>query len=266
MPTEVLRREVRDGLVLLTFNRERTLNSMTAGFVEELMATLHELARDDATRVIVLTGSGRGFSSGHALDEIDEGGQQEWSVQRWMADQEAFSMLMQQIASQPQPVIAAINGPAVGGGLAMALASDIRVCSVSATFGVGFVRLGISGCDVGVSYHLPRVAGPTLAFEMMLTGRIIDADEAQRAGIVLDVHPEGEVVDAALSIAERILANSPFAIRMTTRVMRANAGPTSLDQAIALEDRTQILCAQTVDHREALEAFLEKRQPRWVEA
>src|SRR3954452_17273089 len=118
----------------------------------------------------------------------------------------------------PQPVIAAVNGPAAGGGLALALAADTRVCSESARFNAAFVRLGISGCDMGVSYLLPRIVGPTVAFEMMLTGRLIDAPEAVRVGLVLDVVPDGSVVAAAIEIASRIVANAPLAVRMTKQV------------------------------------------------
>jgi enoyl-CoA hydratase len=163
-------------------------------------------------------------------------------------------------------VIAAVNGPAAGGGLALALAADTRVCSESARFNAAFVRLGISGCDVGVSYLLPRTVGPTVAFEMMLTGRLIDATEARRVGLVLDVVPDGTVVDAALEIAKRILANSPFAVRMTKQVMWTNLDAADLDAAIQLENRTQILCAHTKDHHEAVAAFVERRPAMFTDS
>jgi enoyl-CoA hydratase len=176
-----------------------------------------------------------------------------------MEHQHMYAALTLRVRSIPQPVIAAVNGPAAGGGLALALASDTRLCAASARFNAAFVRLGLSGCDVGVSYLLPRIVGPTLAFEMMLTGRLIDADEALRAGLVLRVVPDGEVVPAALEIAHQIQANSPFGVRMTKEVMWSNLDAPSLEAAIELEDRTQILCSFTKDQREAISAFIEKR-------
>ena len=133
------------------------------------------------------------------------------------------------------------------------------MCSESARFNAAFVRIGLSGCDVGVSYLLPKVVGPTLAFEMMLTGRRIDAAEAARAGLVLRVVPDGQVVDAALEIAEAILANSPFGVWMTKEVMWANLDAPSLQSALDLENRTQILSTFSPDAREAIMAFVEKR-------
>ena len=133
------------------------------------------------------------------------------------------------------------------------------MCSESARFNAAFVRIGLSGCDVGVSYLLPKVVGPTLAFEMMLTGRLIDAAEAARAGLVLRVVPDGQVVDAALEIAEAILANSPFGVWMTKEVMWANLDAPSLQAALDLENRTQILSTFSPDAREAILAFVEKR-------
>lgn len=186
------------------------------------------------------------------------------SVEAQLANQQAYSELITQINELPQPVIAAVNGSAAGGGFAIALAADTRVCSTSARFNAAFVRVGISGCDVGVSYLLPRIVGPTLAFEMMLTGRLIDADEARQAGLVLRVVPDGEVVGAALEIAERMIANSPLAVRLTKRTMWTNLDAPSLRHAIELEDRTQVLCLQTGDIREALPAVREKRTVRWA--
>lgn len=264
MGNTVLIDRPRPGVALLTFNRPESLNSMTLGFVEELRALLRELGADRSVRAVVLTGAGRGFSSGHALDEIeamDSGGS---AVEATFDHQRAFSQLMVEINSLPQPVIAAVNGPAAGGGLAMALAADTRVCSRSARFNAAFVRLGISGCDVGVSYLLPRIVGPTVAFEMMLTGRLIDAEEALRCGLVVRVVEDGESVAAALEIAEQILANSPFAVAQTKQVMWANLDAASLRHAIALEDRTQVLALQTPEQAEATAAFLQKRAPEWV--
>jgi len=257
----ILLERATDDVVVITLNRPKSLNSMTQELVSELHSACDELATDDSCRVVILTGAGRGFCSGHELADFGESG---FTVQSGLKVQEAFAGLTQRVNSLPQAVIAAVNGPAAGGGLALALAADTRVCSESARFNAAFVRLGISGCDVGVSYLLPRIVGPTVAFEMMLTGRLIDAVEAKRVGMVLDVVPDGKVVDAALSIAERIVANAPFAVRMTKQVMWANLDAPDLNSAIQLENRTQLACVFTKDHREAVAAFVEKRPGKFT--
>lgn len=249
-----------DGVVVVTFSVPKTLNSMTARFVDELGDVLEELGRDVTVRAIVLTGEGRGFSSGHDLAEM-AGDTESLSIPAGYEVQNAYARLIVRIKETPHPVIAAVNGVAAGGGLAIALAADTRVCSESARFNCAFVRLGISGCDVGMSYLLPRVVGPTLAFEMMMTGRLVAAQEALRNRLVLDVVPDGEVVEAAVRIARDIVRNSPFAIRMTKQVMWANLDAPSLQSAIELENRTQMVCVMTEDAREALGAFVEKRRP-----
>lgn len=162
-----------------------------------------------------------------------------------------------------QPVIAAVNGPAAGGGLALALASDVRIASSSAKFNVAFVRIGLSGCDIGVSWLLPRLIGAGRAFELLLTGRIIDATEADHIGLVTRVVPEAELMDSALDTARMIRNNSPMGVWMTKEVMWSNLEVGSLQAGIDLENRTQILTSMTEDHREAMVAFLEKRDPQF---
>ncbi len=258
MPHVLVERNA-DGVALVTLNRPETLNAMNLELVAELHAVLDVVGSDDDCRAVVITGAGRGFCSGHDLSEMQGG----FTVPEGTHVQEAFAGIVQAVHAVPQPVIAAVNGPAAGGGLAIALAADTRVCSESANFNAAFVRLGISGCDVGVSYLLPRVVSPTLAFEMMLSGRLIDAAEAARSGLVLRVVPDGEVVDEAVRVANGILRNSPFAVRMTKKAMWANLDAPSLESAIELENRTQILCTQTRDFHEALSAFVERRDPNY---
>jgi enoyl-CoA hydratase len=168
-----------------------------------------------------------------------------------------------QLRGLSKPVIAAVNGPATGGGLALALACDVRVAADGARFNVAFIRVGLSGCDIGTSYLLPRLVGASRAFELMLTGRMVDASEADHIGLVSRVVPDGEVVDTALETAELIRANSPFGVWMTKEVMWSNLEAGSLQGAIDLENRTQLLSSHTGDMREALAAFLEKRPPNF---
>jgi len=251
----VVSERIDGAIALLTLNRPASLNAMTLELVRDLDAALAALAADASCRVAVLTGAGRGFCSGHDLGELRDAG----GVEPMIAEQELFASLVTRMRSLPQPIIAAVNGPAAGGGLALALAADTRVCSASARFNAAFVRIGLSGCDMGVSWLLPRLVGPTLAFEMMLTGRLIDADEALARGLVLRVLPDGEVVGAALEIARAVCANTPLGVRLTKQTMWANLEAPNLENAVALENRTQELCVQSDGFRQAVTAFMERR-------
>jgi enoyl-CoA hydratase len=165
--------------------------------------------------------------------------------------------------AMPQPIIAAVNGAAAGGGLALALASDIRVASTAGRFNVAFVRIGLSGCDIGVSWLLPRLIGASRAYELMLTGRIVEADEADRLGLLTRVVDADALLDAALDEAGLIIANSPFGIQMTKEVMWSQLEVGSLAAGIDLENRTQLLASTTGDMVEATRAFMEKRPARY---
>jgi len=265
MPGTVVRSEPRPGIALLTLDRPERLNAMSHELVADLHTALDELRDDRSCRVVVITGAGRGFCAG--LDLRDgaavPGTEDQGRAQAGLATQQHIATLVPHLRSLRQPVIAAVNGPAAGGGLALALASDIRVAAASARFNVAFVRIGLSGCDIGVSWLLPRLIGASAAFELLLTGRLIDAEEARRIGLVGRVVPDGEVVDAALGIAEEIAANSPFGVWMTKEVMWSQLEIGSLQAGIDLENRTQLLASTTGDMQEAMLAFLEKRPARF---
>lgn len=254
----LLQEESEPGIALLTLNRPDRLNALSWALIEELHEALSTLGRREDVRVVVLTGAGRGFCSGLDLSPEDAlGGER--SVQGSFALQERVASLATALRGLPQPVIAAVNGPAAGGGLALALASDVRLGSPAARFNVAFVRIGLSGCDVGVSHLLPRIVGLGVASELMLTGRLVDADEALRIGLVNRVVDERDLLPAAYALAREIAANSPFGVRMTKQVLAANVDAPSLQSAIELENRTQVLATRTEDLREALNAHLEKR-------
>jgi enoyl-CoA hydratase len=263
----VLLDEIRPGITLLTLDRPERLNAMSLELVTDLHHALDAVAGDRSCRAVILTGAGRGFSAG--LDLKDPGRAPGTAglgrVQAGMVTQEHIARLIPRLRSLPKPVIAAVNGAASGGGLALALGADVRVASASARFNVAFVRVGLSGCDVGVSYLLPRLVGASRAFELMLTGRFVDAGEAERIGLVVKVVPDGAVLDAALEIAELIAANSPFGVWMTKEVMWSNLEAGSLQAAIDLENRTQVLSSFTGDMAEAMVAFVEKRRPEFTD-
>ncbi len=258
---------VRPGVALITLRRPERLNAMNHHLVAGLYDALDECEADRSCRVIVLTGSGRGFCAGLDLSEgaSPPTTQSMGRAQAGMTVQKLIAGLVPKMRSVPQPIIAAVNGAASGGGLALALASDVRVAAASARFNVAFIRIGLSGCDIGVSWMLPRLIGASRAFELLLTGRLIDAAEADRIGLVTKVVPDGAVVDAALETAELIVGNSPFGVRMTKEVMWSQLEIGSLQAGIDLENRTQVLSSFTGDLTEAMTAFVEKRPARFTD-
>jgi enoyl-CoA hydratase len=256
-----------DGVALITFNRPERRNALNYELLAGFYSALDDLSADASCRVIVLTGAGAGFCAGLDLaegatppDVVGTG-----RAQNGMRVQKFVAGMIPALREQPQPVIAAVNGAASGGGLALALGADIRIAATSARFNVAFVRVGLSGCDVGVSWMLPRLVGASRAYELMLTGRFVDSAEAERIGLVTAVVDDASLLDAALTEAELILANSPFGVRMTKEVMWSQLEIGSLHAGIDLENRTQILSSTTGDMTEAMAAFLDKRAPRFTD-
>lgn len=256
-----------DGVALVSLARAERLNALTGELVDDLSSTVDELGQDRSCRAIVLTGTGRGFCAGLDLKTGGEGGsggdaRESDPVAERLAAQERFAGMIRAIRASPAPVVAAVNGPAAGAGFALALACDARLASASATFHVASIRIGLSGGECGMSYLLPRLVGASLAFELLLSGRPVDAEEAARVGLVSRVVPEGTAGDAGVEMAGAIAANSPFAVAMTKRVMWTNLD-NGFDAALELENRTQVLATFTEDAAEARTAFLERRSPRF---
>jgi enoyl-CoA hydratase/carnithine racemase len=259
---------VRPGISKITLNRPERLNAMNYDLVSGLHDALDQLADDRSCRVIVLTGAGRGFCAGLDLSEgaSPPSTRGMGRVHAGLTVQKMIAGLVPKMRAMPQPIIAAVNGPASGGGLGVALASDVRIAAASARFNVAFIRIGLSGCDIGVSWMLPRLIGASRAFELLLTGRLIDATEADHIGLVTRVVPDGDVVDSALETADLIAANSPFGVRMTKEVMWSQLEIGSLQAGIDLENRTQLLTSFTADTAEAMSAFVEKRSPTFTDS
>ena len=258
----------KDGVALVTMNRPAQRNAMNAELIAGLHDTLDALRHDRTCRVIVLTGAGAGFCAGYDLREGATPARAEGlgRAQAGFETQQSIASLVPKMRSMRQPIIAAVNGAASGGGLALALASDIRIASTSGRFNVAFVRIGLSGCDIGVSWLLPRLIGASRAYELLLTGRFVESEEALRIGLVVEVVPEDELLDAAYRSADLILANSPFGVQMTKEVMWSQLEVGSLAAGIDLENRTQVLASTTGDMIEATQAFLEKRPPVYRDA
>ncbi|WP_319450364.1 MULTISPECIES: enoyl-CoA hydratase/isomerase family protein [unclassified Mycobacterium] len=229
-----------DGVVVLRLNRPDRLNAINSVMRAELIQTLAALATDDDVHAVVLTGAGRGFCSG--LDTRNFGdipAAEDPAIDR-LRFQESMAALPEAIRALPQPVIAAVNGPCVGAGFALCLAADIRICSTAASFGNGAILLGLSGAEMGMSYHLPRIVGTSVAADWMLTGRTVSAAEADRRGLVSELVDPDQLRARALELAATVAGLSPLGVQLTKRALQANTDA-SLDSALELENRNQVL-------------------------
>jgi enoyl-CoA hydratase len=244
MAQPVLTDTPAQGVTRITLNRPERLNALDHDLVAALHATLERIDSDRSVRVVILTGAGRGFCAGLDLNGYGRlpGTEDADAVEQNLAVQQHIVGLVQRLRALRQPVIAAINGAAAGGGLALALGSDVRVAAASSKFATAFIKLGISGCDIGVSWLLPRLIGASRAWELMLTGRVFQAEEARELGLLTRLVPDDELLPGALEIAEQIVANDSFAVWMTKEVMWSNLETGSLEAGIDLENRNQMLC------------------------
>jgi enoyl-CoA hydratase len=230
------------GVVVLTLNRPKRLNAINDVMRRELTDTLASVAGDATVNAVVLTGAGRGFCSGIDMRDFgpDVPDATAPAVDR-LRFQETMAALPQAIWKLPQPVVAAVNGPCVGGGLALCLASDIRISSTAATFGNAAILLGLSGAEMGMSYHLPRIVGTSVAADWMLTGRTVAAEEADRRGLVSELVEPERVVARAVEIATGIAELSPLGVQLTKRALQVNTDAAGIDAALELENRNQVL-------------------------
>lgn len=252
----------RGPVAWVTLNRPDALNALNTAMVTDLRDYFTALASDQQTRIVVLRGAGRAFCAG--LD-LKEGGSGDGSVQAALRGQRRISELVLMMRRVPQVFIACVHGAACGGGFALALASDVRIAGESARMNAAFIRIGLSACDVGVSYFLPRLVGVSVASELLLTGRFIQAPRALATGLISEVVPDAELESAAQRLVDDMLLTSPLGLRLTKECLNSSIDAGSLDQVIAMEDRNQVLCVQTQDFREGIGAFLQKRKPEYQE-
>jgi enoyl-CoA hydratase/carnithine racemase len=253
-----------EGVVTLTLNRPESRNPISdQAMVDALLATLERLDNDPAARVAILTGAGKGFSSGGNIQEMKPGGSLNTGspIKTRAGYRRGIQRLPLAFASLEVPVIAAVNGAAIGAGCDLTCMCDLRIAGESARFAESFVKLGLIAGDGG-SWLLPRVIGWSKAAEMALTGDMIDAHEALACGLVSQVVPDAELMDAARALARRIAANPPHAVRMTKRLLwegRRSDLASLLEMAAAM----QATAHTTNDHAEAVDAFLAKRAPKF---
>jgi enoyl-CoA hydratase/carnithine racemase len=235
-----------DGVALLRLNRPDRFNAINHVMQTELRQALDALAADRTVRAVVLTGAGRGFCSGLDVRNFGAGmlDADAPALDR-MRFQEAMAALPQAIRALPQPVIAAVNGPCVGAGMALCLAADIRICSAAASFGNAAILLGLSGAEMGMSYHLPRIVGTSVAADWMLTGRGVTAEEADRRGLVSQVVDAGTLVERAVELAGHVAGLAPLGVELTKRALQVNTDAQDLTAALELENRNQVLAHAT---------------------
>jgi enoyl-CoA hydratase/carnithine racemase len=251
----------------LTLNRPEQLNTMTSELAEALHAEIVRIAADRSCRSVILTGAGRAFCAGLDLHGYGSAPGSDGSdeARDRLGNQQHMSTLVLELRALPQPVIAAVNGPAAGLGLALALGSDIRFATTEAIFRVAFINIGVSNCDMATSWLLPRLIGASRSHELMLTGRRVDAAEALSIGLVADVVDSDRLANRALEAAEQIAALSPWGVRLTKQGMWTALEIPSEQAAVQYEDRQQIMSTFGSAPPEAVEAFLQKRDAEFAD-
>src|SRR3954449_4074633 len=267
MPSLLLTDTPAPHVRLITLNRADRLNAMTSELCSALHDELDAVAADRTCRAVVLTGAGRAFCVGLDLGGFGKapGADGTDDARDRLANQEHMSRLILKLRATPQPIIAAVNGAAAGFGLALALGSDVRYAAPEAVFRAVFLNVGVSNCDMGVSWLLPRLIGASRSHELMLTGRRVSAEEAERIGLVAGVAESGALLDHAIEAAEQIAGWSPWGIRLTKQGMWAALEIPSEQAAIEYEDRQQIMAVHGKAPAEAVSAFLEKRPAEFAD-
>lgn len=247
-------------IAVLTIDRPRRGNALDNQTVTELHRVLDAINGDATQRAVVIAAEGSVFCAGADMkavpDDLTDLGASPYAaltasaptqVETVLAAQELMASAFEKVHRLRQPVIAVVNGAAVGGGFALTLACDIRFATPAASFGAVFIRHGISACDMGVSYHLPRLVGASRSAELLLTGRIFDAEEALRIGLVFELADPAGILDRAIAKAREIAQYSPLAVWMTKETMWQTVDAPSLRHALDIENRTQVMCTATGD-------------------
>jgi enoyl-CoA hydratase/carnithine racemase len=254
----------RDGVLTITLSRPERLNAVDGALTEEMLDVLNELMRDPSTRVVVLTGEGRGFCSGMDIQGGDPGGESvEGRAQRLYRGIARGGEVTARLREIPQPVIAALHGPVAGMGVSWALACDLRVADPTTRFVVPFTDLGLSAGDCGLSWLLPRLVGPAKAAEIAYRAQRLDAAGAGALGLITEITEKGEDVAAAQSLADELLTKSPYGLRRTKELLNASLDVPGLRQQLLAETAVQTLAFFTEDLAEGMTATMQKRRPEF---
>lgn len=250
----------------LTLNRPESLNAINEQMVADLRDYYGGLAENSYTRIVVMRGAGRAFCAG--LD-IKEGASRRSSDKPplfggGMGFQGYLAEVYIRMRRCPQPIISLVHGAACGGGFSFVLASDIRIAGESTKMNAAFIRIGLSACDMGSSYFLPRLVGTSVASELMLTGRFIDAKRSLATNLVSEVVADAKLEAAAEPYIKEMLTTSPMGLRLTKEGLNMAIDAAGLEAAMAIENRNQLMCSRTSDAKEGMQAFLEKRDPQYT--
>lgn len=255
--------ETKGAIDILTLNRPTELNAVSPGMIAELTAYFSALHHQPATRVVVLRGNGSQFSAGADLGSDAFAAPGKGRPQRQLKMQQNYSGVIRLMRSCPQPIIGLAHGAACGAGFSFLLACDVRYAATDARMNAAYIKIGVGGCDMGSGYLLPRLVGLSVASEFLLTGRFIKADRAKAIGLVSDIVPAEELFAKGMAFAEDMLRISPMGLRMTKQALNTLIDAPSLDAALMMEDRQQVILLETHDHTEAVAAFRERRDPSY---
>lgn len=252
--------EIENGIGLLTLNRPERLNAINLEMLAELYSLFRDLDDNAGIRVIVMTGAGSGFCSGADLKDdrlTNEDGLKAFQSAPLHLEviQKKYCGVIKEMRRISQPIIAAVNGHAAGGGFSMVLASDIIIASPDALFTPSFINIGLSGGELGTTYFLPRLIGPARASEILMTGRTVKAEEADRIGLLSRLVPSDELLDSCLESARLMLGKSVRGLRLTKETIRQNLDAPSLENAVELENRNQSMLCTTPEFFEAVSRF-----------
>jgi enoyl-CoA hydratase len=255
--------EIEPGIGLIILNRPDRLNALSLNLLDDLHRLYDYLEDSPAIRVVILTGAGRGFCAGADLKDERSKAEAEQHhrnpATQLFKVQKKFSSIITRLRAIPQPVISAVNGPAAGGGMCLALASDVVFATSKAAFTPSFINIGLSGGELGSTFFLQKIVGSIRAAEILLTGRTVDAYEAQQIGMVIRVVEEDKLLETALAEARLMTEKSPIALRLTKEALNQNLTAPSLEAAINLEDRNQSIAVFTPEFSKAVENFARKK-------
>jgi enoyl-CoA hydratase/carnithine racemase len=256
-PKSFLHEKNAQGIATISLNRPERLNALTFDVYRELTDTFAQLRDEPEVRVVVITGTGRAFCSGGDVHDII-GELFKRDMEGLLEFTRMTCALVRNIRALPKPVIASLNGTTAGAGACIALASDIRIASEDAKIAFLFVKVGLSGADMGAAYLLPRMVGLAKATELLYTGDFISAQEAERIGLYNSVVASDQLAAATRELAERLARGPAFALAKTKEMLNRELNMT-LDAALECEAQAQAICMQHPDYREAYEAFINKR-------
>jgi enoyl-CoA hydratase/carnithine racemase len=242
----------------LTLNRPDTRNAITLDMATELRDYFGGLTEDDSVRIVVMRGAGKSFCAGLDIKAAGEVSGNRGPFGGGMGFQSYLADVYIRMRRCPQPIISLVHGAACGGGFSFVMASDIRIAGESARMNAAYIVMGLSACDMGSSYFLPRLVGTSVASELMLTGRFIHAERALAIGLVSQVVPDDQLADAASPYIEEMLATSKMGLRMTKEGLNLSIDAPSLEAAMAIENRNQVMCSSSHEFKARMKAFVEK--------